>query len=359
MLLIMGREELDSRKMLILKAIIDDYITDNEPVGSRTIAKKHDIGLSSATIRNEMADLEEMGYLSQPHTSSGRVPSDKAYRLYVDELIDHVSEDGEKKSAVAELGFVPTAEEYEALTGYMQGKVNELSQALKVASELVARLTQYTSFAMTGKAHQRSVKTLQLVPVGAHQILVIVVLDNDMIKNSMVKLDSDLTAEDISRLSEICTSVIAGHMANSISLDMINNIVFISGIQRSKLLPIIDGIVDCIKQCDTAEIYTEGTSKLLAHPEFSDVSKARTLLEVLGNEQSMQTLLESCQDAGGLVVKIGSENTMSEISDCSVVTATYSVNGVDIGTIGVLGPKRMDYTKVISALEYVRKKLLS
>ncbi len=357
-MLIMGHDELDSRKMLILKAIIDDYISDNEPVGSRTIAKKHDIGLSSATIRNEMADLEEMGYLSQPHTSSGRVPSDKAYRLYVNDLIDHASEVNEDKSAIANLGFTPTQEEYEALTGYMQGKVNELSQALKVASELVARLTQYTSFAMTGKA-QRSVKTLQFVSVGANKILVIVVLDNDMIKNSLVKIDEELSHEDIAKLSEICNSVFAGHMACSISLDMVNNIVFMSGIQRSKLLPIIDGIVDCIKQCDAAEIYTEGTSKLLAHPEFSDVSKARTLLEVLGNEQSMQTLLESCKDAGGLVVKIGSENSMSEISDCSVVTATYSINGVDIGTIGVLGPKRMDYTKVISALEYVRKKLLS
>ena len=166
--------------------------------------------------------------------------------------------------------------------------------------------------------------------------------------------------EEISKLTVICGNILTGNKAEDLTITMINDIVALSGIERERILPIVDGILECIKQCDSAEIYTEGTAKLLEHPEFNDIAKAKSLLELLNKEEELAKLLHNCEDAGakGIVIRIGNENELLEVSDCSVITATYSVDGVNLGTIGVIGPTRMDYSKVISALEYVRKRLL-
>lgn len=345
----MSYDELDARKMLILKAIIDDYISSVEPVGSRTIAKKYDMGLSSATIRNEMADLEEMGYLTQPHASSGRIPSEKGYRLYVDKLMN-----------LDEPYLKPTDEDLNTIKVYMENRIQELNQMLKAASEVVSRITHYTTIGIAENIKKHAVKTLQLISIDERKLLVVVVLDNDIIKNYMVRLCERLSDDEISRISIICSNVLTGNRAEDITLDKVNDIVELSGIEREKILPILDGILDCIKQCDTAEIYTEGTANLLEHPEFNDVAKAKSLIELFNNEEEMAKLLNNCENAGakGIVVKIGTENELSEVSNCSVITATYSFNGINLGTIGVIGPTRMDYNKVISALEYIRKKML-
>lgn len=345
----MGYEELDARKMIILKAIIDDYIASVEPVGSRTIAKKYDMGLSSATIRNEMADLEEMGYLSQPHTSAGRIPSDKGYRLYVDKLMD-----------LNVPVLKPTQEDLDAIKSFMEKRINELDQMLKAASEIVSRITHYTAIGMAESIKKHSIKALQILSVDACKILVIVVLDNDIIRNKIVKTDTEIAPEELTKLSVICGNILTGNKAEDITLEMINDIVTLSGIERIRILPIVDGVLECIKQSDNAEIYTEGASKLLEHPEFNDISKARTLLELFNSHDELAKLLHSCEDANakGIVIRIGNENPLIEVSDCSVITATYSIDGVNLGTIGVIGPTRMDYSKVISALEYVRKRLL-
>ena len=345
----MGYEELDARKMSILKAIIDDYIASVEPVGSRTIAKKYDMGLSSATIRNEMADLEEMGYLSQPHTSAGRIPSDKGYRLYVDKLMNP-----------NERVIKPTEEDLEVIRSFMQQRIHELNQMLRAASEIVSRITHYTAIGMASSVKKHAIKALQIISVDICKLLVIVVLDNDVIKNQIVKIKEPLRPEEISKLTVICGNILTGNKAEDITITMINDIVALSGIERERILPIVDGILECIKQCDSAEIYTEGTAKLLEHPEFNDIAKAKSLLELLNKEEELAKLLHNCEDAGakGIVIRIGNENELPEVSDCSVITATYSVDGVNLGTIGVIGPTRMDYSKVISALEYVRKRLL-
>ena len=204
----MSYEELDPRKMLILKAIIDDYITSKEPVGSRTIAKKYQMGLSSATIRNEMADLEEMGYLSQPHTSAGRIPSEKGYRLYVDKLMN---------PGVNELK--PTEDELSEICGYMENKIHEMNNIVKAASEIVSRITHYTAIGMASSEKKHTVKALQIIPVDLKKVLVIVVLDNDVIKNQMVKTPDALSAEELSKLSVICSNMLTGTRADSISLD--------------------------------------------------------------------------------------------------------------------------------------------
>ncbi len=345
----MRYEELDARKMSILKAIIDDYIASVEPVGSRTIARKYDMGLSSATIRNEMADLEEMGYLSQPHTSAGRIPSDKGYRLYVDKLMNP-----------NEPILKPTEEDLEAIRDFMERRIHELNQMVRAASEIVSRITHYTAIGMAGSVKKHAIKALQIISVDPCKLLVVVVLDNDIIKNQIVKMSEPLLPEELSRLTVICDNILSGNKAEEITIAMINDIVALSGIERGRLLPIVDGILECIKQCDSAEIYTEGAAKLFEHPEFNNISKAKTLLELLNKEEELAKLLHHCEDAGakGIVIRIGNENEMLEVSDCSVITATYSIDGINLGTIGVIGPTRMDYSKVISALEYVRKRLL-
>jgi heat-inducible transcriptional repressor len=290
-----------------------------------------------------------MGYLSQPHTSAGRIPSDKGYRFYVDKLMNPLSTE-----------LKPTDEDITEICAYMQDKIHELNQMVKAASEIVSRLTHYTAIGMANTQNKHTVKALQIIPVDLRKVLVVVVLDNDSIKNQMVKIDQPLSQEELSRLSVICSNILTGTRADNISLEMINEIVMLSGIDRNKILPIVDGVLDCIKQCDSAEIYTEGAANLLEHPEFNDVSKAKSLLELFNNEEEMAKLLQGCDSAGakGIVVKIGTENEITQVSDCSVVTATYSLNGVNLGTIGVIGPTRMDYNKVISALEYVRRRML-
>ncbi len=345
----MSYDELDARKKLILKAIIDDYISSVEPVGSRTIAKKYDMGLSSATIRNEMADLEEMGYLTQPHASSGRIPSEKGYRLYVDKLIN-----------LDEPNIKPSDEDLLAIKGYMEDRIQELNQIVKAASEVVSRITHYTTIGMAESVKKHAVKSLKIIPLDEKELLIVVVLDNDIIKNQIVKLETSLSPEEISRISVICSNMLTGNRAEDITLEKINEIAVLSAIDRNKILPILDGILECIKQCDLSEIYTEGTANLLEHPEFNDVSKAKSLIELFNNEAEMARLLNSCESAGakGIVVKIGTENELSEVSNCSVITASYSYNGINLGTIGVIGPTRMDYNKVISALEYIRRKML-
>lgn len=344
----MANEELDYRKMSILKAVIDDYIETREPVGSRTIAKKYGMGLSSATIRNEMADLEELGYLSQPHTSAGRIPSEKGYRLYVDKLMQ--LED--------RLGFEPTAEELEDVKVRMQHEIGEMSDQIRVASELVSRLTEYTSIAISGAADgTQRIKALQVVPVEPGKALAVIVLDDDSVKNAVIQHDKAITPETLMNVSTHCNLLFAGHRVEEISMNMINSVSEATGVARTALMPVIDGIFECIKKASDAEVHTEGAVKFLSHPEFSDVGKAKGILELLNRDDLMIDLIKECSTSDGLVIRIGSENKIEELNECSVVTATYSVNGVKLGTIGVLGPTRMDYPRVVAALEYVRKRL--
>lgn len=338
----MSNYELDTRKMHILKAIVDDYIESIEPVGSRTIAKKYDVGLSSATIRNEMADLEEMGYLSQPHTSAGRIPSDKGYRVYVDKLIE-IDEN--------------RINEFNKVVGYLEQRIDALDQMMKIATRMISRITKYTSFSMTQRQISSFIKACQVVPIDKGRALIVVILDNDDIRNRIVNIDTGIEPDMLIRLSNILNDRLAGYQADEISMVMINEIVTRSGIDRNLILPIVDGIIECLSHTEEAEIHTEGASNLLIHPEFNDFGKAKNLLELVNNNEVLSDLLNQCAEAGGLIVRIGSENNLDQINECSIITATYRINNKEIGTIGVLGPTRMDYTKVISSLEYVRKKL--
>ncbi len=344
----MARDELDERKKRILKAVIDEYIETREPVGSRTISKLPDMDYSPATIRNEMADLEELGYLSQPHTSAGRVPSDKGYRLYVDKLI----------KLEEKIGFEPTVKELDDVKTGIQRDIGEMSDQIRVASELISRLTEYTSIAVTGTAGgTRRIKALQVVPIEPGKALAVIVLDDDAVLNAVIQHDNTIGPETLMKVSTHCNLLFAGHRIEEINMNMIDSVSEATGVSRTGLMPVIDGLFECIKKAENTEVHTEGAVKLLSHPEFSDVGKAKGILELLNREDLMVDLIKECSTSDGLVIRIGSENKIEGLNECSVVTATYSVNGVNLGSIGVLGPTRMDYSRVIAALEYVRKRL--
>lgn len=336
-------DRLDQRKLSILKAVIDDYIQSFEPVGSRTIAKKYPLGLSSATIRNEMADLEEMGYLCQPHTSAGRIPSNKGYRMYVDRMI--------------ELGEI-APEAAGTIISLLENKIVECSTVMKAAAQIISDITQCPAIAVPPSPENMIIKACQLVPVESGRALAVVVTETNVIKNRLIDISAAITPENLISLSAILNEKFAGKPADMISLVTINEIVKESGIDRNVLLPVVDGIIDCIHQFNRREIIKEGTANLFNFPEFKDVTKVREALGLLQDNDLLAEIVSESIDANnGLVVKIGSENELSAMSDYSVVTATYSIDGINLGTIGVLGPTRMDYSKVISSLEYVRKLL--
>lgn len=333
---------MDERKLIILKAIIEDYVTSAEPVGSRTIAKKSEMGLSPATIRNEMADLEEMGYLTQPHTSAGRIPSDKGYRAYVNEILNIRHAD---------------LEELHKFQEYLENKINEFHEMIKAASALLSKITPYTAVSMVSSINKVTVKAVQMVPIERGKALTVVVMSNDTIKNKLVMLDSTVMPETVLRLSEIVNEQFAGLTAETVREFSINDLMLLMGSENLSVLPLIDGVLDCISQCDDTEIYHAGDANLLLHPEFGDVTKAKAMLEVLHSDDILKDIFTTDKNPGGLTVRIGTENKQEEMSDCSVISATYSINDTCIGTIGVLGPKRMNYAKVISALEYIKRKL--
>ena len=333
---------LDERKRKILRAIIDDYIDTAEPIGSRTIARKHELGLSSATIRNEMADLEEMGYLAQPHTSAGRVPSDKGYRLYVDQLMK-----------LQDL----TEEEINSIREAMQVKINELGQLIKQASAIMSKITKYTSMAVTRQMKKSTLKAVQVAPIEAGKALVIVVTNAGVIKNCMVRLPESVCPESLIRLSNIMNEKLSGFTVEQINLPVIRDMENSMGISKEALFPILEGVEDCINQIDNSEIYLEGTTNIFNYPEFRDVMKAKGFLNVLDEKELLYRLLSSNFDACGVKVSIGAENELNEIKDCSLVTATYSLGDVVIGTIGVIGPTRMEYSKVISSMSHIRQRI--
>lgn len=336
-------EELDARKLMILKAIIDDYIESSEPVGSRTVAKKYDMGLSSATIRNEMADLEEMGYISSPHTSAGRVPSAKGYRTYVDKILEPAAKD----PALAN----------EILTK-LEDKMSEYGKLIKACAEIASQLTNYTAIGVTHGNAKNSVKALQLVPVDDNSALVIVVTDDNSVKNKLVSLDRKIAPDVLIEMSGIINRYFYGKPASSVTLMTLNRISEEAGIERSILLPFVDAIFDCIKEIGKDEIYTEGTSLLLRHPEFVSVEKARNFIEMIQNEEMVEKIVNSSEDLGnGLTISIGTENGDDDMSDYSVVSAKFEVDGTCIGTVSVVGPTRMDYKNVIASLEFMKKML--
>lgn len=332
---------MDDRKKLILKAIIDSYIDTAEPVGSRTVARRYEIGLSSATIRNEMADLEEMGLLEQPHTSAGRVPSDKGYRFYVDQLMPR------KELAVFEIERIKRA---------LKLKINEMGQLISRASVVASDITRYTSMAMTPQMNRSTLKTVQILPINNDKLLVIIVTSAGLVKNSFVKVSDNISPDTLVMLSNFINNKVSGITLENINIaDLRDEIEHEINLNRDVVMSVVNGIYDCLNQIISSDIYLEGTTNILDFPEFHDLPRAKQFLNVLNTKEVLSALMHRSIENGGIKVRIGTENEIDEIKDCSLVTATYSINNEIIGSIGVIGPTRMEYSKVIASLNYISK----
>lgn len=333
--------KLSERKLKILHAIIKDYIETAEPVGSRTLSRKYDLGVSAATIRNEMAELEEEGYLKQLHTSSGRVPSDKAYRLYVDQLME--------SRILAKI-------QREALRENLMQKFHEVQNLLKHSAEYLSEITDYTSIAMAEETKENRIKHLQLVPVDQERILVVLIMDTGLIKNTVLRIGQTLDTRELQKISNLLNQHLQGLEIREVSrLD-------IEGIQRELyeyrrvLEMVILHLQEVVKELEKIDVFLSGTTNIFNFPEFNDLVKARSFLAMLEEKELIKNLL-SLPNQEGLRVSIGRENLYDIAQECSLVTTTYKINNRTIGHLSVIGPTRMDYSKIVSIMYQINKQL--
>ncbi len=335
--------ELDERKQKILKAVIRNYLETGEPVGSRTISKYTDLNLSSATIRNEMSDLEEMGYIIQPHTSAGRIPSDKGYRFYVDTMLE------EKEREVEEL------------KGLISEKDEKMDTMLKRVAKVLAANTNYAAMVTTPQYRGNKLKFIQLSRVDAGQILAVIVVEGNVIKNSILNVDKVLDDETILKLNILLNTHLNGLSIDEINLAMIAEMKQQAGIHSAIVSEVIDAVAEAIRSDDDLKIYTSGTRNILRYPELTDNrEKASELINLFEEEHALNDLVQETltdEKGTGIQVYIGSETPVQSMKDCSVVTATYELGGGLRGTVGIIGPKRMDYDKVINTLKTLMNQL--
>ncbi len=334
--------ELDERKKKILQAVIRNYLETGEPVGSRTISKYTDLNLSSATIRNEMADLEEMGYILQPHTSAGRIPSDKGYRLYVDTMME------EKEREVVEMK--------EMLVEHQ----DKMELLLKQVAKVLAQNTQYATMVSAPQAKRNKLKFIQLSRVDVHQILAVIVIEGNVIKNNILEVGEEMSDETLLKLNILLNTNLNGLCIDEINLGMITVMKQQAGIHSDIVSGVIDAVAEAIRAEETLEIYTSGTNNIFRYPELADQEKASELINTFEEKQQLGELLQetfNSEGNAGIQVYIGEESPVQSMRDCSVVTATYELGGGMKGTIGIVGPKRMDYDKVVGTLRTIQTQL--
>ena len=334
--------ELDERKQKILQAIIRNYMETGEPVGSRTISKYSDLNLSSATIRNEMSDLEEMGYIVQPHTSAGRIPSDKGYRLYVDRILE------EKNHEVQELKDL------------MIERTDKMEQVLKQVVKVLAANTNYATMVSAPTYHRNKLKFIQLSKVNATQILTVIMIEGNIVRNKVIDVTEELDQETVLKLNILLNSVLNGLSIEEINLAMIQNLKEQAGIHSERVGSVIDAVAEVIHSEDEVEIYTSGATNIFRYPELSDNGKASELISTFEEKQQLSDLVNQTlenSDSKGIQVYIGQETPIQSMKDCSVVTATYELGEGLQGTIGIIGPKRMDYENVLKTLKTLTEQL--
>ena len=336
---------LDERKRKILDAIIRTYLDTGEPVGSRTISKYTDLKLSSATIRNEMSDLEEMGYIVQPHTSAGRIPTDKGYRLYVDQLVD------ERTRQVT------------SMNSLMIARTNRMEEVLKQVVRMLANQTNYTTMISAPSYKGNKVKFIQLSRLAPRQLLNVVVIDGNIVKNHILDLDDDIDDETVLKLNLLLNTRLNGLTLADINLGLISNIKEEAGIHTDIVNDVLDTIAEVIRAetNEDMQIYTSGANNIFRYPELADRQNAQRLITTLEEKNVLADFIRETHENGseetGIQVYIGDENQVEAMKDCSVVTATYDLGDGLQGTIGIIGPKRMDYEKVMENLETFKSSL--
>ena len=333
--------QMDERKVLILQAIIDDYIMTAMPVGSRTISRKSGVGFSPATIRNEMSDLEELGYLDQPHTSAGRVPSNKAYRLYVDHLMKTVKLSSDERELIHE---------------HLVAKSKQVEGVIRSAANVLSDATKYTAVIVAPKLGTLRIRHVQLVPVAERTALMIIVTNAGIVKDAVIRVPEGLDADDLYSISRMLTQKLADKPLEAVRQAFSE--MLRSAEQNRRLLGEALQVIE--KKLESEEgapdVIVGGSSNLLDYPEYSDVTKAKHFLSVL---ESKETLRQVVGRDGGMeiTIRIGPENKVPELSDCSIVTATYRVGDHSTGTLGIIGPTRMNYNRVISVLDFMGRAL--
>lgn len=332
---------LSERQRLILNAIIDDYIRSAEPVGSRTISKRTDIGYSPATIRNDMSDLEELGFLEQPHTSAGRIPSHKGYRYYVDHLVT--------------LGSVqPT--DVEPTKTFFAEKIQQAEQIIHQAASIMSTLTSYTSIALGPEMFNNTLKHIQLIPLNNESAVAIIVTNTGHVENKTVNIPADVPMNELEQFVNLLNTKLAGVPLVKLRSKLYNEVGnelarYVS--RYEELLKMLEGVLDAQRE---EKLFLSGMTNMLTQPEFKDVDKIKSIFDLFddANPQLAKVFSELPK---GIQVKIGTENSLEAIQNCSLITATYSIDGQSLGTIGILGPTRMEYGKVISLLDHFSKDL--
>ena len=331
---------LDMRKMKILQAIIDDYILSASPVGSRTISKRSDIGLSSATIRNEMSDLEELGLLEQPHTSAGRIPSDKAYRLYVNDMLRR---------------WQLTDQEARFINTHIDRRVVEVEDIIKQTAWVLANVTHYTSMVLKPQLSDIKLKQIQLIPISSGRALAVIITDAGITRDAVIRIPAGMRDSDMERLSNMLTAKLSSRKLEDVQSRLMPELSYEFSEYRDFCVSLVQKLQRDIKP-DAAGVELSGATNIFNHPEYSDLDKAKGILNALEAKDMLYCLL---RDAVKLEfsVTIGSEHQNPEMKNCSVVTATYRIGDSPIGSLGVIGPTRMDYSRILAVLEYVGQSL--
>ena len=336
--------ELDERKLKILQAIIRTYLDTGEPVGSRTISKYTDLNLSSATIRNEMSDLEDMGYIIQPHTSAGRIPSDKGYRLYVDTMLD------------------AKTNEVNNLKEELTQKADKIDDVLKQVAKFLAANTNYASMVSGPRYQSKRVKFIQITSVDEEHLLAVIVLDNNAVKNQMIRVEESVEEEQIVKLNFVLNTTLNGLDVMDMNLALIQKLKEQVGSHTRVIDSVLEVIGKTLVEEDDLEVYTSGATNILKYPELADKSKAADLLGAFEEKKIINNWLglpdkQNTEESHDIQVYIGDETQVQSMKDCSMVTATYKIQEGVYGKIGIVGPKRMDYDKVVGTLNSLMSQL--
>ena len=330
---------MDERKKKILQAVIDEYVNTAEPVSSSALVEKYNLNYSSATVRNELADLEKNGYLDKTHTSSGRIPSEKGYRFYVDELLK------EDDISIEEMKYIQTK---------LDSKINEIEDLAKIATTTLSEITHYTTVSIGPKTDTQLIEEIKFVLLGTRMLMVVIVTDSGLVKETIIKYDEDISQSQVETLNNLFNTKLKGKPLSKIDKPMEEYILAEITYSIDVIKPIIEQINRIVEEADT--IYLEGAKKSFDLPEFKSLELAKNFVNVLDEKELMLDILDSGV-AKDINVYIGDENDKKELKDFSVVTFKHSIGDKDLGTIGIIGPKRMNYSKVISVMKYISKKI--
>ncbi|SER80170.1 heat-inducible transcriptional repressor HrcA [Salisediminibacterium halotolerans] len=331
---------LTERQMLILKAIVDDYVTNAEPVGSRSISKRSNVSYSPATIRNEMSDLEELGFLEKTHSSSGRIPSQKGYRHYVDHLLSP---------------SLVTEKEAENIQEVLEDRFAELEEVVKQSAKVLSDLTSYTSIVLGPEVFESALKQIQLIPISDNQAVAIIVTDTGHVENQTVYFPHKLSPEELEKVVKILNDRLYGVPLYKLQQALRTEVANV----MKKYVDHYDQILEVFKEIfrhhHNDKVYYSGKTNILSQPEFNDVDRVRDILNIFEEDELVSKLFRS--EEKGLKIRIGEENRFAPFDDCTVITATYSADGKQLGTVGILGPTRMEYPRVISLMDYLTRDL--